>query len=769
MKLSASLAGLGQSIVSISSGLTVNVAAFRAGVFSSAGGSIVLVANGTWFVGVDLFTGAVIALPRLGHRGWVPVAKVVTGTSSVTSIEQIAPVLPVSRIPRTLKKILSGQAISVVVMGSSLTQGGNTTDWPGMLFNVSSPLTAYRVPGTISAQYRGVGGAPNQFQLSQLGFASAHTAYGYPGSGYPFALTAKAPPNGRSAMFSGVDLVVLGCLANGGDYRLECIEPIIRKLRQAGVEVIVTTDNPQGPTSAYSTMATAGLYVDGTEVMRIAELYGVELADTAAYVFEAHLRYGSGIYGDTIHMSGAAPAGRTAAPSCGHEVWARAVRSLIPVDGQPAAPQTVTYDFATGAQGWTGYSAATIDASVGSLVITKNTAAVSQWGGWIMSLPQIYNGDTVRVRGTATRTSGDGVQIGLQYGGWASNAVGIGDGAFDVTLTATHDSTALLFYGGNNAAANGADFVIDDLVVDITHIAGQTLDLIPGRPTESRPLPPIRVVTDFKTPADTFVILPADELMTTIADSRKGTLGAHPWGASSFARCFAPNTSSTADLLTVPTGKGAFLSAQGVVGLSLIRYQDQNDAPCTFEVYRNDTLVKTVTLGTVPFGNEWYTSIYTPTEYNQAAATEVGDSVRIAVTSGTLKIAALVALTADIDYLFPEQITFVGNWLASEAEGGGGMFGRPTDTANDFAMVKCTGRRLQWILANRSNSQPVDFYSDRDVSLNESQTGVNHIRARGGLLGPGAMHTIKLRSAAASPVAGNRSLHVGGAIVINDR
>ncbi|MEY9466301.1 hypothetical protein ABH973_006714 [Bradyrhizobium ottawaense] len=761
------------------SGLNVRVEAFHVQGFSFVGGAVAIAAAGTWYVGVDLFTQALIALPRLGHRGWIPVAKVVASASAVTLIQQISPVLPVTRIPRVLKKIIAGQAINVVVMGSSLEQGGNTTDWPGMLFNASSGLTAYRVPGTISTKYKAVGGAPNQYQLAQLGFASGHTGYGYPSAGFPRALEAKLPPNGRSQLFSGVDLVVIGVLANGGDYRLECIEPIIRKLRQAGVEVILTTDNPQAASSwtlSYAALSGSGLYVDGPEVIRIADLYGVELADTAAYVFDATLRYtGDGrIYaaGDSIHMANGAPAGRTAAPSCGHEVWARAVRSVITIDGQPGAPVSTSYDFSSGLQGWTNYAGAnsSVSAASGALAITKAGAGTVQWGGWITSLSQIYVGDTVRVRGTVTGAAAAGFQIGLQSGGWAGGPVSVNsDGAFDVTLTCTVNSTSLLMYGGNNAAAQGTVLTVDDIQVDITHNTGTAVDLTSSRPSEARVLPPIRVVTDYKTPADAFVILPTDELYTVQNNANKGALGAHPWGASSFARSWNSGIGSTSDLLTLATGKSAILSGHCVVGLSLIRYQDQTDVACTFDVYRNDTFVKTINIGTVPFGNEWYTTIWTPTEYGQSAPTDVGESIRLQVTSGTLKIAALLALTADIDYLFPEEIKYVGNWLAREQEGGAQMWGYPTDTVGAFAVVKCTGRRVLWFLANRSNSQPVDMYSDRESTLAQSQAGVNHIRTRGGLLGPGLNHTIKLTAAAASPVAGNRSLHVGGAIIVNDR
>lgn len=767
-------AGAVYSGITAAGGLTVNAAAFDLGGLSYAGGSLTLIPNGTWFVGVDLFSKVLIALPRLGHRGWVPLARVTTGPTVITKIQPIVPELPTTRIPRTIKKILEGKAISVVVMGSSLTQGGNTTDWPGMLFNASSSLLNYRVPGTITAQYRGVGGSPNQYQVAQLGFGSSHSSYGYAAAGFPRTNHPKAPPNGRSAMFSGVDLVVIGCLANGGEYRLENIEILARRLRAQGIEVIFVTDNPQGPSSSYSTMNNSALYVDGPEVMRVADIYGCEVADTAAYVFEGYLRHGTSMYGDTIHMSNGSPAGRTAVPSCGHELWARAVRSIIPIDGQPPAPSTVTFNFNDGTQGWGSYGSATIAQVGGALRITKSGAADNQWGGGVGTLPTINSGDTVRIRGTMNRngtySTGNGPQIGLQAGGWASNVVSVTtDGAFDVTITANKTSTYLLFYGQWTAAPDGANFTIDDLVIDITSSTSVIVDLCPGRSPEVRPLPPSRVVSDMKTPGDAFIILPADEYFLTAGNPQRGTLGAHPWGSGSFARCFAPTTGSSSDLLTLTVGKSVITSGQNVIGWSMVRYADQNDAALTIEVYRNDSLIKTINYGTVPFGNEWLSTIIGPTEVGKTTPTDSGDSLRLTVTSGTLKLAALVVLTADQEYLSADEINYVGNWLPREVDSGTGLPGFPTDTALAYATVKCTGRRVQWLTANRPTSQPVNFYSEREQSLNSSQSGTNHCRGVGGLLGPNSTHIIQLTAAASSPSSGNRSLHIYGAIIINDR
>lgn len=622
--------------------LTVTVAPFETGAFSFAGGALAIVPNGTWFVGVDLYRNTLIALPRLGHRGWVPVARVVAGDSGITSVEQIAPVLPATRIPRTLEKIRNAQPVNVVVMGSSLAEGGGTTTWSGMLFNASSSLSAYKVPHMGTFQNIGLGGSPNQYMLAQLGYAL---------------------PDGRSSLFNNVDLVALTCLANGGEYRLSNIEPLVRQLRTRGVEVVLLTDNPQNPSNAYASMQTSALYSDGTEPIRVADLYGIELADTAAYVFEQHLRYGSGIYSDAIHMRGAEPAGPSVAqPSCGHEVYARAVRSVIPFTSQFIGTPVSNFTFDDGPQGFTSYSAASVAAADGKLKVAKTTGNTSQWGGWV-TIPAVKNGDVLRVQGTWSFEdgySGNNISIGTQGGGsgWGSSVRSSAPGTFDVTVTVSRDILSggrLLFFGNNDAAPLNASFSIDNIIITLNP-ATVAADMLPGRTEAVTPIPSARIVTDLKTPDDAIIILPKDETYLASDHAARGSLGAHPRGAGSFARRFFAGTGATEDLLTLTTGQKAIIPAASAVGFSIIRYAGSADATVTLEVRRNATLLKTINLG-AGYNREGYDAILTPTQYGQLAPIENGD-IELSVTAGTLKICALVVLTTDIDLLTPQTLTF---------------------------------------------------------------------------------------------------------------
>ena len=775
----------------IANGLTLTVSPFRIGAFSAPGGSIQIAAAGTWYVGVEMWSGQVRLLPRLGHRGWVPVACVVASATDVTSIEQIDPVMPPTRIPRTAAKILAGQPIKAIVMGSSLTEGSAATNWAGMVFSGGS-TAHYNIPNS-TLQNIGLGGTPNQYQLAQLGFASATQGTNFNDGTYPLAITgSKSAPNGRSSMFDGCDLVVIGMLANGGDYRLSCIEPIIRNLRKAGVEVIVATDNAQGPSTTYSTMSAAALYSDGPELMRIADLYGVEVADTAAYVFEAHLRAsGTGIYSDSIHMTSGAPAGPAAVrPANGHEAWARAVRSIVHVSGVVVRPPTVTtraWDWNGGSlDGVTAYGQGAVSLRDAKLVLAKKTAAADQWGASMPHVAPVRAGDTVVVSGTATWDTNLSATwrpaIGLQGGGsgWGSNSAAlVAPGPFSVTLTASRDALGtasyVLLFGGWDAAPLGAEIVFDDLRVTVNNgDPGSIQNRVPDRESQIKPLPAPRIVTDPRTPGDAFVILPADEHYVRTSGTVRGSLEAHPSGPNSFARRFnAQVVGATADLLVLTAGKSAALSAFGVVGFAAVLYSVAGNNAATYEVHSNGALSKTVTIPAQTLTRETYHTIYTPTEFNNASAVPSSRTIDIRCTSGTIRIAALVALTFDLELLPIEMADRVGTWSAKVSGGGAGMPGYATDTAGSYVVFRAPddARRVSWICSARPNGKLIDSWSARSQNLAQASSGASHVRAYGNHVGPGDLHYLRSAESLAGggDGANGYALHVGGIVVVRDR
>jgi hypothetical protein len=759
----------------IATGMVATVAAFVVGGFTSVGGTITMPAAGTWYVGVEMSSGQLRVLPRLGHRGWVPVARIVCTATAITSVQQIAPVLPVCRIPRTMKKVLSGLPINVVVAGSSLTaSGGDAQTWPGMVFGAGT-TDKYKLPVAVNCQYTGVGGSPSGYQHAMMGFATTNSNYGFSNAGYSMALSMKSPPNGRSQLFNNCDVVVLGCLANGGDYRMELVEPMIRQLRKRNVEVILVTDNPQNPSLDFATMSTASLYSDGPELMRIADLYGCEIADTAAYVFESHFRAnGVGVYSDAIHQAAGIPNGpATLSVANGHESWARAVRSTFPAQWQAATSTTTTstWDFTSTNLNWYVYGANSTMALTGGKLVSTTTAAPA--GAFCEQAGAVAIGDTITITYDNATTGITSMQMGGQGPlGWNTNVVGatMNGTATTVTLTVTQAYTkaVVLWY----ATAGTGTFSLDNVTMTVVR-AGNPLvaDTCPGRMGESKQVPPNRIVTDYRTPGDTYVTLPPDERHVIVNNAAMGTLVAHPWGAISFARRFSNSVSATQDLLSLAVGKKAIISGDCVVGMSIIHYREAVDGACTININVNGALNKTMTIPAPPFSNEWFFPIFTPTELNAISPAGASiNSVEIEVVAGVLKIAALVASTADIEYVMPEQITFVGSgWGAKEASRSG-LPGRWTDTPGDYAVTPCTGRRVLWVMSANPGSKMVSYISSQEQLVNQGVSGNYHIYANGGLLSPNSNHMAKCVELNATGTQTNgHALHIGGAIIINDR
>jgi len=775
----AQLSSLGSPLVT-ASGLTVKVPQFTIGGLTFQGGSISLPAAGTWFVGVEIFGGTVRCLPRTGHRGWIPLARLVCSGTVVTDIRQIHPVMPVCRIPRTMEKLRSGTPIKVLVMGSSLAESTGTDTWSGMLFNQASNVAKYRLPGTITLNNVALGGAPNQYQLAQSGFASTMGSFNYSNGVVPNVFLPTTRPSGRSAMFEGIDLVVLTVLANGGDYRLQSIEPVVRNLRKQGLEVILCTDNPQNPTQDYGQLSNSLLYVDGPDVMRIADTYGVELADTAAYVFDAYMRYpAASIYRDSIHMFSAQPAGRNVQPAGGYEVWARAIRSLFTVDANAAGTSTQAYNFESDLPSdWINYGLGTTTVAGGKLLVTPAADGL-KWGTQV-KIPPIKSGDTVTVVFDLGQP-GVGLpslEVGFQGGGagWGSVVNGGGNtvGTKNITLTASRDIPSdgrVLFYVNSGASA----FTLDNVTVTVnSSFEGVAYDLMPARACEARPLPRSRLVTDLKTPGDAFVILPHNEAHLIAADPNAGTLGAHPAGGGSFARRFAPSIVGAAnDLLTVAAGKMCAISALGAVGFSVIHYTQAGDAAVTIDVFKDNVFQKTVTIAASTITREILVPIYSPTDWNQNSASPSFGVIDLRVTAGSLRVCALVALTFEIDFVMPEEIKRVGTWTGRVSGGAPTMIGYATDTKDDYAYVTCppTGRRVGWIMSGKPNSKPVNFWSGRSQSMATATVGVNHIFCQGNLVGPGEVHYAQLNETlvGGGGAANGYGMHIGGVVIVNDR
>lgn len=763
-------------------GLELEVGSFATYEYTYSGGTLTILPNGVWYVGVDLVSGDIIALPRLGHRGWIPVARVKSGPTTITEVEPITPELPTSRLPRFNELVLKGQPLNVLVLGSSLAAGTSSTNWAGMLFGYNSSITDYKVPGDIDLKNWALGGAPNQYTLAQVGFASDSTSINYEDAGYVRAISGKKAPNGRSSAFSDIDLVVLTVLANGGDYRLECIEPIVRNLRKLGIEVLLTTDNPQGyPFADFIDITDSALYNDGRRVLDIADRYKCEFADTAAYVAEATLRYPSvAIYSDSIHMAGATPVGRTGQPGSGHEVWARAIRSCINVDGtQYGTVVGELSDFNSGGvEGWYDYSGGIISNESGRLRVMSD--GTTGWGVQVDLHVPLNAGDDVTINLELYGVGGintNSVTVGLQGGGsgWGSNVIGASStpGVNEITVTASRDGTDRLLIFCQETDTN-LGFEIDNAQITINStFASEGFEIIPCRKKEDQILPPSRLVKDTKAPGDAFIILPSDERIRALSRPEAGTLEAHPSGANSFARRFSSEIGTTEDLLTVESGQHVSISAFGVVGFSAIHYLESGAPEVNIDVYINGVLKKSLTIPSVDYSREMYFPIYTPTQLDISSPSPNNRTVNLRVTSGTLKVAALIALTSEIEYLTPEDVSYVGTWTDKVTITSPGMPGYGSDTADDYAVIKCPrdANRLSWIISSKPNSQPINTWSGRTLTSNQSTSGANHLRLFGHHVGPGEFHYIQLTSDQSNmdQLSNGYGLHIGGAILVYDR
>jgi hypothetical protein len=85
--------------------------------------------------------------------------------------------------------------------------------------------------------------------------------------------------------------------------------------------------------------------------------------------------------------------------------------------------------------------------------------------------------------------------------------------------------------------------------------------------------------------------------------------------------------------------------------------------------------------------------------------------------------------------------------------------------------MKTAGRRVQWLLSGDAGSKAYDAASGNDQVLAVAPLAAGAVNGAGALLSPpGSTHMIRCAVAnAAGDDVGGHALHIGGAIVINDR
>lgn len=293
-----------------------------------ASGSVTLPASATSIVGFDLYDLTFRALPRAIDSGFIPVARVVTGASSITSVTQLeSPTLPASRLARTKAQLAQGFPVRVLLIGDSITAGTGGTSgnlWFELCFDVAQVAKSYNVPGAANITLTNLGISSSNAYHGLGSFAkllaAPSTQHRHPSSVYLPTLpqitrggltTRAAGPNVLVRELPDLVIIALGTNAFGLAKDAELVETAVRGWRALGVEVLLGTTNAR--TDGYST----AFLDDADAIQAIADTAGAAIADTWAEIAQARL-LGTTVTPDGVHPNDA-----------GQLLYARAIRRNI--------------------------------------------------------------------------------------------------------------------------------------------------------------------------------------------------------------------------------------------------------------------------------------------------------------------------------------------------------------------------------------------------------------------------------------------------------
>jgi lysophospholipase L1-like esterase len=274
-----------------------------------AGGPAALLPAPTNFVVINLFDRRPYCLRRAIDSGSILVGTVVWSNG--------APVCqgrPDIRPPKTgvakakLAFARTGERLTVDLFGDSLTAGGGTgVLWWSLLWTFRSPTNGFFEPTAGNAFIRNLA---------------------TPGITAEYVLSAVQPVLAEGAR---PDLAVVAIGINNGDgmrggtnpapYFGPALEDTVRKLRAAGSEVLLVTENAKEGRPDY------GAYV-GESMAELAARHGCSVADTWAYVDRVN-QLGTNTFFDSVHQT-----------QPGWNEWARAVAGCLTADIQESAVAT---------------------------------------------------------------------------------------------------------------------------------------------------------------------------------------------------------------------------------------------------------------------------------------------------------------------------------------------------------------------------------------------------------------------------------------------
>lgn len=299
----------------------VNLFAAEGQMIRFPGGQVTLQPSTTNYVVLDLQSHRLHVLKRFIHSGGVLLAKAVTDSHGITTVDEVPfPSISGSFIERTKAKLRNNESIRVVALGDSLFLGLNSPSWFARIFDNKQAAGGFNLPNVnkVTAADYSLGSQSANFGLMQLGTSIGqgnpslfdHRTLGVMyGPYYSTYLNSQGSFQTSPILSSSPDLLVVSFL-NNSTYKLNCLEAIVREARRNGVEVILIAAHP---TAEIPNRAEG----EGPLLAAIAATHGCELVDCWSYMHEA-IDAGQKVFLDGVHQN-----------DLGHQIWAEAVRSVF--------------------------------------------------------------------------------------------------------------------------------------------------------------------------------------------------------------------------------------------------------------------------------------------------------------------------------------------------------------------------------------------------------------------------------------------------------
>jgi lysophospholipase L1-like esterase len=252
------------------------------------GGSVALFPSYTNYVVLNLGTGLLYPLSRAIDSGSVLIAKVITGTTNVVSIEKPTIKIPFGGIEYAKSLIaLKFHSLNIHLYGDSLTGGsGSGTMWWDLLFKSQYATNGFNIfsPDRVVTRNYAFGGTVAEYTLSILGSDD----------------NLRSPP----------DLVTIEVGVNQSRYAEVATEDIVRQLRANDIDVLLISGN--------ANQGFPGVHEDlGLNMYKLAQKYRCAVADTWAYVNYVNLT-GTNTWFDSVHQNQA-----------GWNAWATAILGVL--------------------------------------------------------------------------------------------------------------------------------------------------------------------------------------------------------------------------------------------------------------------------------------------------------------------------------------------------------------------------------------------------------------------------------------------------------